>query len=144
MRMVRRQKSKPRCWDDLGGPAYALEGPPRSSRVTALLLALTIPLAAGGMYLWIGDTRWAGPPDPQASPRPDGLAGEADIPALLRRLEQSLEENPGNADGWAIAGRTYMALNNFAAAENAYARVHELVGDDPDILTRLGRRQPHA
>ena len=121
--------------DDLGGPDYTLKSRPSPSPLTAVLLAVLIPLAAGGLYTWLGDMRWISPVTQSVAGLENDHSGEVDIPQLLQRLEQSLEENPENADGWAIAGRTYMALSDFAAAENAYARVQGLVGDDPDILT---------
>jgi cytochrome c-type biogenesis protein CcmH len=121
--------------DDLGGPAYVLEGRREKSRITALVLLLLIPLASAGIYAWLGDTRWTQTVAQSPSGNVGGHTGGMDISRLLERLEQSLEENPENADGWAIAGRTYMVMNNFAKAENAYAKVHQLVGDDPDILT---------
>ncbi len=119
--------------EDLAGPDYQLENDMKRGRWTALGLLLAAPLLAAGLYIQLGDDRWASPPTPQAQPGQQHSAG--DIQQLLARLEQSLEENPENADGWAIAGRTYMVMNDFAKAENAYATVHKLVGDDPDILT---------
>lgn len=120
--------------EDLSGPDYRLQENPGRGRWSALALLIAAPLVAAVIYGQLGDSRWTDAPSSAPS-----LAGDAhstpDIPALLARLEQSLVENPGNADGWAIAGRTYMVMNDFAKAETAYARVHELVGDDPDILT---------
>ncbi len=119
--------------DDLHGPDYALDAGPKRAWVTAVILAIGLPAGGIALYSWLGDSRWNEP-----TPVLQGSAGDprqADIPALLARLEERLAAEPDNADGWAIAGRTYMVLNDFAAAERAYARVHELVGDDPDILT---------
>ena len=117
---------------DLSGPDYVLGENRARGRRTAITVLLLAPLAAGLIYTKVGDDRWAAPSrDLQDS----GSHAEVDIPQLLQRLEQSLVENPGNADGWAIAGRTYMVMNRFDEAEAAYATVHDLVGDDPDILT---------
>ncbi len=118
---------------DLSGPDYNLPESSERGRWSAMFVLLLVPLTAALIYTQIGDTRWS-------ATLPDGSFGErlpedVDIPALLMRLEQSLAENPDNADGWAIAGRTYMVMSQFAKAEAAYAKVHALVGDDPDILT---------
>ncbi len=117
---------------DLSGPDYVLGESRARGRWTAMAALLLIPLAAGLIYQQVGDDRWAAA---WQSPQDAGSPAEPDIPQLLQRLEQSLAENPGNADGWAIAGRTYMVMGQFGKAEAAYARVHDLVGDDPDILT---------
>ena len=118
---------------DLSGPDYVLGENPARGRWSALAFLLLVPLAAGLIYSQVGDVRWLDPS--QGLPSPAESPAEVDIPQLLARLEQELAENPGNADGWAIAGRTYMVMNQFGKAEAAYARVHDLVGDDPDILT---------
>ncbi len=117
---------------DLSGPDYVLGESQARGRWTAVGVLLLVPLAAGLIYWQVGDGRWTLPPPNQQN---SGAQAEVDIPQLLQRLERSLAENPGNADGWAIAGRTYMVMNQFDKAEAAYARVHALVGDDPDILT---------
>ncbi len=53
---------------------------------------------------------------------------------MIGRLEEKLEQDPDNPDNWALAGRTYMAINRYNNAERAYTRLHQLVGDDPDVL----------
>lgn len=119
---------------DLSGPDYVLGENQARGRWTTVAVLLLVPLAAVLIYLQVGDDRWTLPPLNQQGAGSQSHA-EVDIPQLLQRLERSLAENPGNADGWAIAGRTYMVMNQFDKAEAAYARVHALVGDDPDILT---------
>jgi cytochrome c-type biogenesis protein CcmH len=56
---------------------------------------------------------------------------EANVAALAKRLEQ----NPGDADGWAMLGRSYVSLERYADASNAYEKAAELKKDDADILT---------
>ncbi len=118
---------------DLSGPDYRLQNHSSRGRWSAIGLLLVTPIVAGWIYTQVGDTRWL------AQTETHSAAGapltEMDVQNLLTKLEQNLERHPENADQWAIAGRTYMVLNQFAKAEAAYAQVHALVGDDPDILT---------
>jgi len=122
--------------DDLSGPDYdpAVDRP--TGRLVAALILFAIPLFAALLYSALGNFNWLQPPQP---PLPSAEQIRADpasnIQVLLDQLEQKLQQDPENADGWALAGRTYMSLGQFNKAEQAYARVHQIVGDDPDILT---------
>ena len=124
--------------DDLRGPDYQVTENHPTGIKTALAVMILIPIAAVMIYGQVGHPDWLtlsvarAPFDEtqQSEPHTD-----TNIETLLARLEQTLEDNPGNADGWALAGRTYMSLGRFSDAESAYSRVQQLVGDDPDILT---------
>lgn len=125
--------------DDLRGPGYGLQNSRQSGRMTSIILLITIPLTAAALYQWLGNKQWLLATQAPASQAVTASANPDDesfnLETLLGRLEQALVDNPDNADGWALAGRTYMSMGNFAAAENAYRRVQQLVGDDPDVLT---------
>ena len=120
--------------DDLKAPDYNLPHSQSTNLKTAVALLIVIPLAAFALYGVLGNSEWQ---NQIALPTPEQIQQDpgASLDVLLNRLEQTLEQQPENADGWALAGRTYMALGRFAEAESAYATVHRLVGDDPDILT---------
>ncbi len=129
-----RQELEAALLDDLKAPDYNMEVNRPSGARTAIVILLSIPVAAFSLYKILGNTQWqqqaALPPSEQIEQNP-----AASLDVLLSRLEQTLEQQPDNADGWALAGRTYMSLGRYAEAEQAYATVHRLVGDDPDILT---------
>lgn len=129
-----RQELEAALLDDLKAPDYNLEVNRPSGARTAIVVLLSIPVAAFSLYKFLGNTQWqqqaALPSSEQIEQNP-----AASLDVLLTRLEQTLEQQPDNADGWALAGRTYMSLGRYAEAEQAYATVHRLVGDDPDILT---------
>ncbi len=107
------------------GPAYAL--------------AIGIPVVALALYLQIG-TRGAlsgvpiasappaaaGPGSGQMSPQ----AIEANVAALAKRLEQS----PEDTQGWIMLGRSYISLEKYGEASNAYAKAAALKPDDADLL----------
>ena len=61
---------------------------------------------------------------------PSGAAtGEPpDIEAMVTSLAARLESNPDDLNGWKMLGRSYMTMQNFGAAVDAYERAVELEG----------------
>ena len=130
--------------DDLGDtagdrPDKPSPNPPGKAW-TALILVM-IPLISAGLYLKLGNPLALTPPGLSGDSRqnsPPEKAPPLDVPpldVLVRQLEQKLAANPDNAEGWALVGKTYMHLGWFAKAERAYHALHQLVGDNPDVLT---------
>jgi cytochrome c-type biogenesis protein CcmH len=104
----------------------------RSNRLTAYALALALPVMAIAIYIKVGDIhamepgRAAGPAGQQMT-----QAGiEANVAALAKRMEQ----NPNDADGWAILGRSYINLEKYREASAAYSKASALKTQDADIL----------
>ena len=54
---------------------------------------------------------------------------------MVRQLEQHLAENPHDAEGWAMLGRSRWVMQQFDASARAWQRAAELRPDDPDVLT---------
>jgi cytochrome c-type biogenesis protein CcmH len=105
----------------------------RSNRSTAFGLALAMPILAGAIYLKVGDAkaveRIPAPPTADGQMTQQGI--EANVAAMAKRLEQ----NPGDADGWAMLARSYLNLEKYAEASNAYAKAAAIKTDDADLLT---------
>ena len=122
--------------DDLEGPDYNLKQNRPGSLFSSMLILAVLPITATVAYVLLGNTQWQNQnvvsvsPETQTQTHPGG-----DINSVLAGLEKSLSNNPENADGWALAGRTYMSMGRYVQAEQAYARVDRLSGGHPDILT---------
>lgn len=118
--------------------------PPR--RRLALLVALALPLAAGGGYAYWG--AWTGLQaalaraeapaaetgvDPSAaSAEAAGAAPTADMAeAMVHRLQQQ----PDDAEGWRLQARSYENLGRFADAEQAYRQLERLLPPSAELLT---------
>ena len=57
------------------------------------------------------------------------------VESMVRQLAQRLEEEPGDVEGWAMLGRSYMVLQRYPESERAWQQAATLEPDNPDILT---------
>lgn len=114
---------------DARGPAYAI--------------ALAIPTVAVALYLLVGNSGalsgsptasqqppFAGSNNPSASGQMSQQGIEANVAALAKRLEQ----NPNDGEGWSMLGRSYINLEKYSDASNAYAKAAALRPTDVDLL----------
>lgn len=103
----------------------------RRGRPGAWALAAFMPVAALGLYLWIG--------------APDALRGAAvataeehvkpgEVEEMVGRLAARLEKNPDDPRGWMMLGRSYYVLQRMPEAAEAYAKAAEKITDDADLL----------
>jgi cytochrome c-type biogenesis protein CcmI len=85
----------------------------------ALAIAILVPLAAFAGYSWIGgarDLHAQGSTAQAAMPVDHG----ADMQAAISRLADKLRQNPDDAQGWALLGRTYKATQHYPEARDAF------------------------
>ncbi|WP_292995656.1 c-type cytochrome biogenesis protein CcmI [Nitrosomonas sp.] len=105
-------------------------------------IALTLPLAAVFLYMVIGDTRGLLPQAQLANATQmnrgsgsDSPAGHDNFSSVLESLIARLEKKPEDIEGWVMLGRTYAIMERYAEASNTYAKLVELVPDNPQILS---------
>jgi cytochrome c-type biogenesis protein CcmH len=106
------------------------------SRATALGLLLVVPLAAWALYAMIGHQAII-PQLERSAGTASGQRGGEQLPPLgelVARLEQRLEQQPDDAEGWMMLGRTYFATGNRKGAQDALARAYELDPTEPMIV----------
>ena len=121
--------------DDLPQDETDPTKPPKQIRRACTgLIVIMIPFLSIGIYLLLGMPTALMPAALTAAVPP--LAQKTPpMEELVEQLEQKLDANPGNAEGWELAGKTYMSLGRFRQAEQAYQTLHQLVGDDAHVLT---------
>lgn len=110
-------------------------GPRPSLQLVALLAVAVVALAVVG-YAGTGSPSLIFGPPPQADAgagSPHELSGEQ-FAAAVDKLARKLEAEPGNFEGWAMLGRSYMQLERFADASRAYAKAVALDGNDARVL----------
>jgi cytochrome c-type biogenesis protein CcmH len=109
-------------------------------RRPAYALALGIPAVAVVLYLLVGNSAalsgaaTAPAQAPSAGSQGNGEMTQQAIEANVAKLAKRLEQNPADADGWAMLARSYMTLQKWGEASNAYARAAALKRNDPDLL----------
>lgn len=110
-----------------------------AGRAPVYAIALGIPIIAVAMYFRVGNPSALSPSatTPAQSPFAASQGGgqmtrermEANVLGLAKRLEQ----NPGDAQGWIMLGRSYATLEKYSDASNAYAKATALKSDDADL-----------
>lgn len=101
-------------------------------------LSLMVPVAAFVMYLqWGASDRLALPPEPeQAANHPSSNHNDQSMAVQVEKLRSRLESTPDDAQGWFTLGRTYLALEQFQEAHDAFATVTQIVGEHAEILSQ--------
>lgn len=112
--------------EDRPAPARAL---PRRAALSAVA---ALPLLALAVYVAVGDLRGL---DPQQ--RQGASIGMQEIEAMVQRLADRLAQNPDDAEGWRMLGRSYGVMGRFAEAANAYARAAARLPRDAGLLVDL-------
>ena len=109
---------------------------------TSFILTLAIPLSAVFLYLSIGDTRGllpqaqlASATQMQSANAAEGPAGHPEFSSVLENLIARLNNNPDDIEGWVMLGRTYTIMGRFDEATETYAKLVDLVPDNPQILS---------
>jgi cytochrome c-type biogenesis protein CcmH len=100
--------------------------------LSTILVAVLFPVLGMGGYLWLGQPQ-ALNPQQAAAPKEDS---HPDMEALAKTLAQKLRDEPSNAQGWVMLGRTYRALQRYDDAEQAYQKALKLSADDDVLLER--------
>ena len=128
-----KQEIERRLLEDVAPAAPALSAAAssrRASRWTALAVGIALPLVAVLGYLKFGDIRALDP-----TVRQEGHAVTPEqIGAMVEKLAQRMQQNPGDVQGWVMLGRSYAVLNRFQDSAQAYARAVALVQDDAGLL----------
>jgi len=121
------------------GPGRTGGGAPR--RLTAILIGAGVPLAAAALYVVIGSPDQPDQPfatrqlpaeqaGPQTAERPEA---SPEVTAMVGRLAERLLGNPDDLEGWLLLGRSYISMERFADAMNAFARARALADGRPDV-----------
>jgi cytochrome c-type biogenesis protein CcmH len=112
----------------------------------SVFITLALPLAAISLYLIIGDTRGLLPQAQLANATQmnrgnngENPAGHDNFSAVLESLISRLSNNPEDIEGWVMLGRTYTSMERYTEASNTYAKLVELVPNNPQILSDYAR-----
>jgi len=124
-----------RLLDDVNAPGSDLSSSPAAARKFAYGVGMVIPIGVIALYLVVGNPKALSPSLPQmAAPatQPGGPMSNQQIAANVEKLAKRLEQNPNDAEGWLMLGRSYISMERFADAAAAYEHVTKLNGNNAD------------
>jgi cytochrome c-type biogenesis protein CcmH len=114
---------------------------PDAPRATSTLVvaAIVLPLAAVAFYHGTSNFPWQNPLAAAAAPAGHAQGGgDASLTDAATQLEARLAENPQDAEGWRMLGRTYLVTSQPAKAVTAYERAVAIAGaQDPGLQLDL-------
>jgi cytochrome c-type biogenesis protein CcmH len=104
-------------------------------------IAVIIPTVAVVLYLLLGHSAALSGETPAAAGVPiagsqnGGQMTQQGIEANVATLAKRLEQNPNDGEGWTMLARSYLNLEKYSEASNAYAKAAALKKDDANLLT---------
>ncbi len=106
------------------------------SRGKGALISAVLFIAASTViiYLNLGTPQMV---DPQAMLSQQSNEELPSVEEMMTALVERLQENPEDAEGWYLLGRTYMAMQNYQKAAFAFDKLNQLVSDQPSIMLAL-------
>lgn len=107
---------------------------PQSAPFLAALLATVIPLAAIGAYWQLGEPGGSN----NTTIAADDDASSLTMEEAIARLQQRLDDDPDNLEGWLLLGRSYLSLGRPAEAVAAYRTAVGLSGQRSDVVADYG------
>jgi cytochrome c-type biogenesis protein CcmH len=94
---------------------------------SAAYAVFAMPLLALAIYFAVGSPSLLALRDAQH-------ATDQQIEAMVERLAAKMKENPDDAEGWKLLGRSYAALGRFPESAEAFARAAARAPGDADLL----------
>jgi len=119
------------------------EAPARPLGEKALLqlafgLVAVVALAATGLYLKIGRPEVGAAKPARTASAAGADHPQGDVASMIAQLETSLQQQPGNPEGWRMLGWSYMQTGRNAEAAQAYGRAAALDPGNAEYLSAQG------
>ncbi|MDT8383974.1 MAG: c-type cytochrome biogenesis protein CcmI [Gammaproteobacteria bacterium] len=116
-------------------------------RSAAVVITIVIPILAVTIYNMLGSGE-AGLHPEDARPQVQAEGHEGTLEEQVRKLQDHLQQNPDDAEGWTMLGRSYYFLKQYGAAAETFARASalqqdsnaELLADYADALAMANGR----
>jgi cytochrome c-type biogenesis protein CcmH len=109
-----------------------------NGRGALIASALMIPLITVPIYFEIGSPQLiTNPPGTPTAATGHGADSLPPLDQLAEQLRLRMEEDPDNAEGWFLLGRTYMRLEDYAGATRAFEQVVRLMPEQTVGLLSL-------
>jgi cytochrome c-type biogenesis protein CcmH len=126
----------------LADDALAPEAAPQAGRVASRRLGFTlaglIPVAAFGLYFWLGNpsSLIAIASGQAAAPAATADAGGGhDFTKMLQEVEEKTRANPEDAEAWTMLAKTYAVMERWPEALQAFEKAAALKPQDASLLS---------
>lgn len=134
-----RQELEARLAEDALSPDDAHEPVRADSRRLGYAMGVVLPVAAFGLYFWLGNPMSLIPiaEAQAASPHPEmaGAQSEHDFMKMIERVEQKTQANPDDGEAWAMLAKTYAATEQWPQALPAFEKAAKLMPQDASVLS---------
>lgn len=110
---------------------------PTADRLTTAAVAVAVPVAAFVIYFQLGTPGYDDQPFAARPQTPQHADAPADIKNMVESLAKRMEQNPNNAEGWALLARSYAVMERYEDAIAAYRRALKLVDNDEQLAIDL-------
>ena len=117
--------------DDLDIKSY-VSSTQSQGRWVVYVLIIGLPLFAGSLYLNLGNYQ-AISHSAEMAVDPDTLK-LAEINKMVGGLFEKMKNNPDDAQGWLMLGRSYKILERYSEAADAFGHAYRLLGDQAEVM----------
>jgi len=105
-----------------------------SGKIAFATVLVIVPLLTFLLYFQLGTPDLVAPKPSTAQT----TSGEPpSIKKMITDLQQRLKNNPEDADGWYLMGRTMMMMKQYGAAAEAYEKTNKLAPNEPMVMLAL-------
>jgi cytochrome c-type biogenesis protein CcmH len=119
---------------DVEGETDVVEAKSDSGKYAAIVIAIVVPLAAISMYTTLGEGKRGFDPE-NFRPGMTTEGHEGTLEQQVRKLQNHVQENPEDLEGWVMLARSYYFLKQYQAASDAFARTVAMTGEqNPGLL----------
>jgi len=104
-------------------------------KVSAVFISILIPVVAVGIYSQLGSGKQGFDPS-SASPEMSTKGHQGTLEEQVRKLQDHLQANPDDIQGWVMLALSYYYLKQYQAASDAFARTVSMTGEqDANLLS---------
>lgn len=100
----------------------------------AIALGVAIPVIVAALYVSFGERASLTPGMATSVDAPNHEIGEAQIAEMVKGLEERLQKEPNNPDGWYMLARSYNTMKRYDKAVQALEQLNKLVPNNADLL----------
>jgi len=103
-------------------------------RAAAVVILVLVPVLAVSLYAMLGAGAAGLDPD-SVKPAVQAEGHEGTLEEQVAKLQEYLQQNPEDAEGWLMLARSYYFMKDYATASRIYERASALIQDsDPNLL----------